>query len=184
MDALNQYKVLCLALSKDAFICTFLDKDYLEFGNHRKQIEHYNIIYADFESYVEEIHVGSTHSTSAYSHHKPMSHAYLFVTEDSVFQMARPKLYLGEQAHIKFLEEIIDLAERVTKCYNDKETGIKMTEADQVSFEAADKCGHCSLDFSLPGIVKVRYHNHQKTKKESNYRKAVCSNCNLVFTHE
>ncbi|CAH0385877.1 unnamed protein product [Bemisia tabaci] len=183
MEQLSQHKVLCSLVSKDAFLASFPDERYLKFENHHKEIKHIYVIYADFEAYLGQIHGDSTHPASAYRQHISNSYAYLLVTDDPDFQMTEPKLYRGEEAQIKFLKDIITLVERISKSYNDKESKILMTEEDRATFEAANECGR-KVDFSQPGIVKVRDHDHQKRTAKSNYRKALCSNCNLIFRHE
>ncbi|XP_072153271.1 uncharacterized protein [Bemisia tabaci] len=187
MEELSQHKVLCSLVSKDAFLASFPDERYLKFENHHKEIKHNYVIYADFEAYLEQIHGDSEHPASAYRRHISNSYAYLLVTEDPEFKMTEPKLYRGEEAHIKFLDDIITLVGRISESYNDKESKIIMTHEDRATFEAENRCGHCEVDFSQPGIVKVRDHDHQKRaggKTRSNYRKALCSNCNLIFRHE
>ncbi|XP_072153405.1 uncharacterized protein [Bemisia tabaci] len=176
MEQLNQHKVLCSLVSKDAFLASFPDERYLKFKNHHKEIKHNYVIYADFEAYLEQLYGDSEHPVSAYRRHISNSYAYLLNKEDPEFKMTEPKLYRVEEAHIKFLDDIITLVGRISESYNDKEGKIIMTHEDRASFEAENRCGRCEVDFSQPGIVKVRDHDHQKRaggKTGSNYRKAL-----------
>ncbi|CAH0385862.1 unnamed protein product [Bemisia tabaci] len=61
----------------------------------------------DFEAYLEQIHGDSEHPASAYRRHISNYYAYLLVTDDPEFKMSEAKLYRGEEAHIKFLDDII-----------------------------------------------------------------------------
>ncbi|CAH0381434.1 unnamed protein product [Bemisia tabaci] len=121
MELLSQYKLLCSLVSKDSFLASFPDERYLKFKNHHTAIKHNYVIYAQFEAYLEQTHGNSEHPASAYRRHISNSYAYLLVTDDPEFKMTEPKLNRGEEAHIKFLDDIITLVERISRSYNDKE---------------------------------------------------------------
>ena len=182
-EDLTKHKTLCAAISNDAFLCSFPDDKYLQFKNKHKSMRHNYVVYADFESRLEHVdHGDAAHPAAAYRRHVPMSYAYILVTEDPRFKMTEPSLYRGEMANHCFLDEMITLALRIADCYNDRTTGVVMSEEDRTAFEAADKCGICGVNFSEPGVKKVRDHDHQSTTVP-NYRGALCGSCNLNRRH-
>ncbi|CAH0384795.1 unnamed protein product [Bemisia tabaci] len=148
MEQLSQHRVLCSQVSKDAYLPSFSNERYLKFENHHKEIKHNYVIYADFEAYLEQTHGDSEHPASAYGRHISNSYAYLLVTDDPEFKMSEPKLYRGEEAHIKFLDDISTLVERISRSYNDKEGKMIMSHEDRATFEAENRCGHCEVHFS------------------------------------
>ena len=153
----------------------------MNFKSPQKTMRHNYVVYADFESRLEHVDEG-VHPAAAYRRHVPMSYAYILVTEDPRFKMTEPSLYRGEMAHYRFLDEMINQAVKIAGCYNDKETGVIMSEEDRTAFEAADKCKICGVNFSEPGVTKVRDHNHQ-TAAVPNYRMALCQRCNVNYSH-
>ena len=181
-DKLVEHRTFCSKISSDDFRVELPKNPIMKFRNIRKCLTHNYVAYCDFESYLEETEFDPELKTYAYQHHRPMSYAYTVVSSDPEINTDQPVLYRGEKAHQHFLDAMIDLTYRIEQRIQVERT-IRMSPEAEATFEAATVCELCDDEFSETN-PKVRDHTHQYVNPElSNFRMALCRNCNLNFKH-
>lgn len=180
--ALDDHKKLCGKSGGDGFSPVFPKEKVLQFSSPQKSDRHEYLAYCDFESYLSDVEFDPDSPTFAYQHHKPMSYAYIVVSSDPFIQTDSPVLYRGWNAHQHFLTEMIQLSNRVADRI---QIGfvLRMSEETEAAFAAATHCALCECEFT-ENIIKVRDHKHEYVDPNiSNYRRALCTSCNLKCKH-
>ena len=136
------------------------------------------VIYADFEAITEKIPNSDKKSnTEQYQKHIDCGYGYKVVCcYDDEF--SKPiKIYRGEKAVHKFMEDMLDevkWCQGVVKKHFSKP--LKMTKEDEESFQRAEECHICKRPY-ITTDIRVRDHCHVTGK----YRGSAHQDCNLNF---
>lgn len=162
LNALKKHQDIgCLANKPILPILPSPEKAYVEFNAVNKQLKKPFVIYADFESViVDNKHVGC-------------SYGYQVVSTLDEFKNQTFKMFRGENAIKKFLDEILLEEKWILEVVHRNEEMI-MTNDDNKAYQSATKCHICSKD--LKGN-KVRDHDHLTGK----FRGAAHYECNINY---
>ncbi|KAK3105269.1 hypothetical protein FSP39_021352 [Pinctada imbricata] len=160
--------------------------DVLEFKSFYKQLRVPFVIYADFETLVENLETDAEYRSSSHheSHFKPCGYAYKVVCSNENYSKP-PVVFRGENAVENFLRNIINEETRIKEILSDSEP-LKMTTETEKLYSDAIECHICKKPFSEKS-VKVRDHFHIGVSGDinspgySNFRGAACQDCNLNF---
>lgn len=156
----------------------------LKFKNTHHQYRIPIVIYADFESSlipVENVDPDAPDS-GKYQKHEPNSYCLLVKSTLSYEHLqhydipTKPKLYRGEQAAKRFVDDLYDIAEKVSTLYSYIVPMENLTDLQELCHQMEDICYLCKKDFTEDNI-KVRDHDHLTGA----YRGAACNACNINF---
>ena len=177
---LNNHKDICIQVNgEQAIKMPDKNNNILKFNNFHKQQPVPFVIYADFEAITEKIHGcqqdGNKSYTEAYQRHTDCGYGYKVVCcyDDKYTKAIR--IYRGEKAVYKFMENILEevkYCKKVMKKHFDKP--LRMTEADEEEFKKAKECHICDKKYTEKDI-RVRDHCHITGK----YRGSAHQECNL-----
>ena len=177
---LNDHKDNCIQVNgTQAVKMPDKSNNILKFNNFHKQQPVPFVIYADFEAIIEKIHGCKRNNdksyTEAYQKHTDCGFGYKVVCCYDDKYSKEVKLFKGEKAVYKFMEEML---KEVKYCKNviKKEFNkpLKMTKQDEIQFRKTDECYICNKKYSDKDI-KVRDHCHITGK----YRGSAHQECNL-----
>lgn len=87
-----------------------------------------------------------------------------------------PKVYRGERAAEKFLDELYDICKKVEILYSYIVPMESLTQCEERKHEEANVCYICMEGFT-ENNMKVRDHNHLT----GSYRGPACNNCNINY---
>ena len=178
-DVLTKHINNCISINGKQAINMPENGDKVYFKNHHKQLPVPFVIYADFEAITEKIHGCQPNNeksyTESYQKHTDCSYGYKVICHyDSKF--TKPiKLYRGENAVYKFMEDMLDEVKwcksKMKKHFNKP---LKMTKEDEKDFQKAIKCHICDQQYTDKDI-RVRDHCHITGK----FRGSAHQDCNL-----
>ena len=151
---------------KHTSVYTFPEHTDLKFRDWNKTISPRFIVYADFESVLEndEIHLEK---------HMPIAAGLLFINKvDVTAPKTTYQQFYGPDCVIDFLHALERHAERVQLWYSDNsKVQMKITSNSEADFDRATTCYLCKL-----APATVRDHDHFS----GDYLGAACSECNLA----
>jgi len=178
-ELLEDHVTDCFAINGTQKTSLPSEKDKtLEFVNHKKQLKVPFIIYADFESITEPIHIAESDpqksQTCGYQLHTPCSFAYKVVCIDNKYTQDCV-LYRGEDCIEVFIKKIKEEEEKINTITKDVHPMI-ITKEDQQIYDDSDDCHICEKPL---GRDKVRDHCHIT----GHFRGAAHDNCNLHFKY-
>lgn len=155
------------------------DRAFMKFDYYRSLNACPFVIYADFETCINEeevINKGKTVSKKA--HTAVACSAYTVCTLDDTLSSEQPFIYVGEDC-VDVLFAYLELQFYcIAFILNYHYVPIKkMSMRQQRNFRRAKKCHMCRRPFHSQHLDKVRDHCHIT----GNYRRALCSNCNIVY---
>ena len=148
---------------------------FIRFKNFKNKIPAPFVVYADFEAINNKNIIEDHKSTEKLTNHQVCSYAYKLVciTDD---KFSKPvKLYRGENAAYKFIEDMLSeevyCAEMIKTHFNKT---IIMTEPDKLDFANAKCCHICNVKYK-PEIKEdiVKDHNRYTGK----YKVSVHKTC-------
>lgn len=179
-DVLTNHKTNCMVInSEQAIKMPDKDNNILKFQNFHKQMPVSFAIYADFEAITEKIQGCSPNNaesyTELYQNHTDCSYGYKVVCCYDDKYPKPVKIYRGEKAVYKFMEEMLKEVEKckkiATKRFN---IPLAMTDEDERDFKEANKCHICDKEYAKTD-TRVRDHCHIT----SNCRSSAHQDCNL-----
>ena len=154
------------------------DKTRLEFDQWQKTIPPKFIVYADFESTLEQpadIDANDEETRNVLQVHMPIgAGALLLGPQGGSGSYTR---FYGENCVVKFMRHLESQAKQVHRWYSDN-AHLPMRDLVEVEVdehEAANRCYLCSRGFNLSDRVKVHDHDHFT----GDYLGAACNACNL-----
>ena len=177
---LSNHKDICIQVNgTQAIKMPNKDNNILKFNNFHKQQPVPFVIYADFEAITEKIHgcqqKGNKSYTEAYQRHTDCGFGYKIVCCYDDKYTKPMKLYRGEKAVYKFMENILEevkYCKRVMKKYFNKP--LRMTEENEQEFKKATTCHICDKKYTEKDI-RVRDHCHITGE----FRGSAHQECNL-----
>ena len=151
----------------------------LEFKNYQNSVEVPFIIYADFESYFEDLSDNKEMNTGKIVFnkiHKPLAFCFMTVCRSDK-KLNNKEIYIGKNADKKFAEELYNEAIRIEEILSEP---LDMIEVDYNEYNKAKECYICKKKFIEEDMnyKKVRDHDHINGK----YRGAAHNVCNLQYT--
>jgi hypothetical protein len=158
------------------------DDKILKFSDFSTLIPAPFVIYADFESSIQEEKVieDKTKKTISRRKHLPIAVASNTICWGDPFHSSPfPFYYVGANCMDKFFEHISYECERFRKILS-RPRDMVMNDVDWENFHQAQQCFMCHISFDLPQVVKVRDHDHISGR----YRFALCSRCNLTYAQQ
>ena len=179
---LTNYKENCIQINgKQAIKMPTKGENILKFNNFHKQLPVPFVIYADFEAITEKIQGCQRYNdksyTEAYQKHTDCGYGYKVVCCYDDKYTKPIKIYRGEKAVYKFME---DMLYEVNYCKKviEKEFNkpLRMTKEDEDKFQKADECHICNKKYNETD-VRVRDHCHITGK----YTGSAHECCNLNF---
>ena len=175
---LEEHKVNCIKINGVQSIKMPQPGTKISFRNYSKQLPAPFVIYADFEAITEKIPASAEKSnTEQYQKHTDSGYGYKVVCcYDDKFSKPT-KIYRGEKAVHKFMEDMLDevkYCQRVVK--TDFSKPLNTTKEDEESFQRANECHICKKPYGKDD-TKVRDHCHVTGK----YRGSAHQDCNLNF---
>jgi hypothetical protein len=147
------------------------NKPIMEFKNYQNRNKLPTVIYADCESILEPVNVGTSGNMKKINEHKPASFHYVIVSEN---RKKIDRKFVGRNCLEDFLENLISDCENIQNDYRKTNKPIVMTVENEKNFKNADNCYMCNNHFSEDN-QKVRDHDHLT----GNFRGAACNSCNL-----
>ena len=179
-ERLEKHKRLCVEINGKQAIEMPCSGSKIEFTNYRRQLPTPFVIYADFEAITEKVDEKAPQKsyTEQYQKHIACGYGYKVVcTYDDNFSKP-PKIYRGEMAINKFMEDMLAEVKYCLNIVNDHfSKDLEMTDEDEESFERAEECHICKEPY-IEGDVRVRDHCHVTGK----YRGSAHQDCNLNFS--
>ena len=178
-EVLTSHKNICLLINGKQSIQMPKAGSKITFQNYHKQLPVPFVIYADFEAITEQIQ-GCQQSndksyTQEYQRHTDCGYGYKVVCCYNDKYTKPVKIYRGEKAVYKFMEDMLDEVNYCQKIIKNKfKKPLKMTKKDEDSFHKADKCHICDKQY-VPADIRVRDHCHVTGK----YRGSAHQDCNL-----
>ena len=177
---LNDHKENCITVNgTQAVIMPDENSNRLNFHHFHKQQAVPFVIYADFEAITEKIQGCQPNDqksfTEAYQKHTDCGYAYKLVCCYDDNHTKPLKLYRGQHAVYKFLEDMlqeVDYCKKIIRLHFNKP--LKMTKDDDLDFKNATKCYICKKKYTEKDI-RVRDHCHII----GNYRGSAHQVCNL-----
>ena len=162
-------------------VIRYPNEQILKWGNlnHlRKTIRLPFIIYADFESILEET-ANDEVCKLAYQRHIPISYCLKVICKDKLWD-ERPIVYTGLDCMEKFFSDMIKINEKIRMVYALTKKMDPLTEDEQIEYEVTERCYICKKKFntSIENDKKVRDHCHLTGK----YIGPICNYCNLNVT--
>lgn len=129
------------------------ENDSMKFKNYKFMDKHPYVIYADFESVLEEgVDLGNK-----YKVHKAASYCYYIVSSDN--QIIKPRIYKGHNVVQTFLKNIREDVNVLCENMKNVEPMI-MTDEDKQIFTSSEVCRFCQ-EGDFTGVnPKVRDHDH------------------------
>src|SRR5204862_1715267 len=85
-------------------------------------------------------------------------------------------LYRGEEAAKRFVQDLYDIAEKVSSLYSSNVPMKDLTDLEELCHQLSDNCYLCGNGFTESNI-KVHDHDHLT----GYYRGAACNACNINF---
>ncbi|XP_066157689.1 uncharacterized protein, partial [Euwallacea fornicatus] len=157
------HEVLCTKLN-DCHI-SFPKYDFIEFKNHVYQQKAPFVIYADFESQLEN--VSFSNDLGKYQRHIPFSVGYFIkcAYNDSLSQF---KMFRGTNCVEWFVNEMIELSKFI---YNETKKNTPMNI--QLDLSMAKRCHICEKPFS-PKDEIIRDHDHFTDVTEEKFKLLTC----------
>ena len=176
---LNNHKVDCIEINGKQSIKMPAPGSTVAFKNYRRQLPAPFVIYADFEAITEKVSQKKFH-TEQYQKHTACGYGYKVVCcYDDKFSKST-KIYRGEMAIHKFMNDMLDEVKYCKKIAKDHFTKpIEMTNEDKESFRSAKECHICKIPYGVNDNFNniVRDHCHVTGK----YRGSAHEFCNLNF---
>lgn len=158
--------------------------DTISFNKTSQQYPIPIVVYADFETSLIPLEVSETNTASRqkYQKHEPNSYCLLLksnLSEDHLEYYgltSRPKVYRGENAASKFVDDLYVIARKVHTLYNYIVPMEDLDENQEEQHNSASRCYLCENPFTdVNG--KVRDHDHLT----GYYRGAACNSCNINY---
>ena len=177
-EILTKHKINCIEINGMQSIKMPEPESKITFEYYRKQLPAPFVIYADFEAITEKIPKSDEKSnTEQYQKHTACGYGYKVVCfYDDKF--SKPiKIYRGEKAVHKFMEDMLDevkYCQRIAKTHFSKP--LKMMKEDEESFQRDEECHICKRPY-ITTDIRVRDHCHVTGK----YRGSAHRDCNLNF---
>ncbi|XP_063218528.1 uncharacterized protein LOC134528792 [Bacillus rossius redtenbacheri] len=158
----------------------------LEFKNYHHMTKMPIVVYADFEALLVPIPScqpdPQQSSTQAYQKHEAFSYCIYVKVDTDVIPATltaslpqEPMLYRGPDDEEKFVEDIVDIGNRVKEIYQTSLPMTPLTAQEYARFAAAQQCCYCNTVFTMENY-KVKDHDHFSGK----YLGAACNSCNLL----
>jgi len=170
--ALKKHAVLCDHQRVYGTYYTMPTKQTLEFDQWAKTIATKFIVYADFESMLQQ----PAENGSVLQEHLPIAAGSLTIDP---LQPNRPQYrqFYGSECVVDFLKSLEEQAKLAKRWYDEHGTMamIPLSEAEERLFNVARKCYLCQATFGALK-VKVRDHDHFNGK----FLGAACNQCNLA----
>ena len=136
-------------------------EDKIKFKNYDRQVLHPFVIYADFESTLQNIHTCRSNPEESYTNqiqkHSPNSFCCYTICE--VDKYSKLKIYTGENCVEKFIEYLKSEAHRIYKLQKEN-VSMNLTDEQKQAYYNAKSCYICDKPFIEPKNNKVRDHNH------------------------
>jgi hypothetical protein len=181
---LLEHQRLCKGNSEVRIKLPHPSRAYVKFDKIHHQYRIPVVVYADFESSLLplEHQEDDTAKRSKYQLHKPNSYCLMIKSTLSEDHLQRyglsstPKIYRGEEAAQKFVDDLYIIAGKVEEMYRHVTPMTPMTDEEVRRHHSATTCYLCSSAFTLDN-VKVRDHDHLTGA----YRGAACNSCNLNY---
>src|SRR5690606_14876789 len=181
-EKLDEHHKYCSEYGFQKAVLPEKGKNTIAFNKFSNKLKCPFVIYADFESALEDVQQQKPINdegiqTLKYQHHKAIAFCYQVVCIDPKYTK-KPKLYIGNDAAEQFIKEI----KKEKKWINEiKKTvaPMEITKEEEQEFQKAKKCHICEKDFDEDD-EKVRDHCHITGK----YRGAAHNECNLNFKYK
>lgn len=142
------------------------------------------VIYADFEASLVPRDSPTVDITSRYKYQSHQPNSYSIILQSTLSERdlqnygltSQIKVYRGEDAATKFIDDLYDIANKVERMYSNIIPMKALSNDELLRHQTATTCYLCNCDFVL-GNHKVRDHDHLT----GNYRGPACNNCNINY---
>ena len=162
----NTYFINCNTNNQPAkLILPPKDEAFIQFKNHKNKFRCPFVIYADFESLLEE---NTTGKNIEIKHlHKACSYMFNVVSDFDEYKF-EPKIFRGENAIQNFLDEKLKTKDEIMKIIHGYKPMI-ISKSEQKEYEKSNKCHICEKQINT---------TLNDVKSDPDYRRAtsVCGN--------
>ena len=132
------------------------------------------VIYADFESYLEERDGEEIEGgTFVINEHKPSGYCIYTVSTEDIYQTP-PILYSGVDCMEHFSDSLLTEQRRISCILGVNYDMLPLTRAEELEFKSSTHCKKCGVKYT-PENNKVHHHNHITAKFVS----GICNSCNI-----
>lgn len=181
---LSEHLRMCGKHDSAKIVLPTIGNNILTFNKISHQYKIPIAIYADFEASLLPVtdESASTDTQKMYQRHEPNSYCILLKSSLSNEHLEHyalsplPKVYRGEHAAQKFLDDLYDICKKVELLYSYVVPMEKLSPTEELNFENADICYLCMEKFT-DSNKKVRDHDHLT----GYFRGAACNNCNINY---
>jgi hypothetical protein len=156
------------------------EKPCITFKHHTRKFKAPVVIYADFETLIVQSnkkHDDTKSSTTKLADLPPCSYGFNIVSDYKQLNFGYHS-YLGENAHVQFMEELVKYGDEIRHVL-DKEVKMIITKKEELKFHKCTHCHICDKVFKIDDL-KVRDHDHITGL----YRGAAHQDCNVNFNYK
>lgn len=150
------------------------EKDYVQFENIQRSQKIPYVVYADFESIIQNYDTTSQNSNRSWTEKKGkhIASAFCAIIVDFERKIIDKKVYRGEDAGEQFNHYIIDKSDKLMTRADEKMK--VLTQKQWKSFNESKDCPECKQNYLIKN-QKVRDHCHWTGE----FRRPLCNSCNL-----
>ena len=136
----------------------------LKFKNYGHTLETSFVIYADFESILEQVDDEETKSTRKINKHVPCGFSCLTTSSCEQYNREEVVVYSGRDSMSKFFRHIHSEPLRINKILNEIVPMKELSPEQICDYRNAKTCFNCGVEFSADqddeNYAKNRHHNH------------------------
>ena len=154
----------------------------VKFAKYSHQIKNPFIIYADFETFNEEINKSKGKGgTLLKSKHNLNAFGAISISKYTEYSKP-PYIYIGQNVIAKFVQYIYQVRAEISYILDYKRLPLQLTVEDIQHLSKQTKCYLCGIALNTPGLKKVVDHAHLGREGKGRDVNYACNTCNLLHS--
>ena len=151
-----------------------------KFRNLSRQIKNHFIIYADFESFNENLNKKKGKSTLKTSH--SLNAVGIQLLSKYAEYSKPPFIYVGPNVIKNFLGYIYQMRAEISCIFHNDRKVLTLSPQDILHLSKQKSCYLCGVSFLKPGIKRVIDHEHLGREGKGRDVNYACNRCNLTYS--